>query len=246
MKINKIVKLKNGKYKLYFDDNIVLTTYDDVILKYNLLYYNDIDYDTYLKLVEDNNFFKFLNKAINYLSKRLRSEKEIIIYLQKRTNDFVLIDSIVHILKDKGLIDDNKFCKAYINDKLNLSNCGIFKIKRELINLGVEEYIIDEHVKQIDFKVDHNKIEKIIKKKFLCNHKYSENFLKQKILNEMVGLGYEKNDVLEILNDYDYDDDEIYNKEYNKIYNRLKNKYQENELDFQVRRRLLAKGFKKK
>ena len=37
MKISKIKKLSNGKYKIKFDDMSEITTWDEVILKENLL-----------------------------------------------------------------------------------------------------------------------------------------------------------------------------------------------------------------
>ena len=43
MKINKIKK-KGGIYKIYLDDKVI-NTYDEVILKYNLLYKQTLDED---------------------------------------------------------------------------------------------------------------------------------------------------------------------------------------------------------
>ena len=45
MKIEKIKKLKSGKYKLELDNDQSIITYDDVILKNNLLYNKEIDND---------------------------------------------------------------------------------------------------------------------------------------------------------------------------------------------------------
>ena len=43
MKIEKIKKLSNNKYKLVFVDNDSLTLYEDVILDNNILFKKDID-----------------------------------------------------------------------------------------------------------------------------------------------------------------------------------------------------------
>ena len=42
MKIEKIQKLKNNKYKIILENNDVINTYDDVILNNNLLFNKDI------------------------------------------------------------------------------------------------------------------------------------------------------------------------------------------------------------
>ena len=244
MKIEKIVKLKSGKYKIYLDIDEILITYDDVILKNDLLFHKEINENVYLRIKEESRYYELLNSCIKLISKRLRSEKELKKYLENKTLDIYLIDNIISDLKQQKLINDNRFAQAYINDKINMSNNGILKIKNDLYNLGINEDIINEEINKLDIKVDENKLEKIILKKMKMNHKYSNTFLKQKILNEMINLGYEKNDVIRIFDKYIYDDKEIYKKEYNKIYNKLKRKYQGSELEYQVKQKMFSKGFK--
>ena len=43
MKIIKFKKDKNNIYKIYFDDDVVISLYDDVIVKYNLLVNKEMD-----------------------------------------------------------------------------------------------------------------------------------------------------------------------------------------------------------
>lgn len=243
MKIEKIVKLKSGKYKIVLDNNEQITIYDDVILNNNLLFHKEIDNDIYEKIKEENNYYELLNSSIKYISKRLRSEKEIKIYLEKKTNDIYLIDSIIDNLKIHKLIDDRNFSRAYINDKLNLTNTGILKIKKDLENLGVDYEIIEEECNKIDIKKDNNKLEKMIIKKIKANHKYSNKMLKEKILNDMINLGYDYESIINIYDKYEYSDQDIYNREYQKIYNKLKNKYQGLELELNIKEKLYSKGF---
>ena len=243
MKIEKIVKLKSGKYKIFLDNNEQITTFDDVILNNNLLFHKEIDNDIYVKIKEENNYYELLNSSIKYISKRLRSEKEIKIYLEKKTTDIYLIDSIIDNLKSQKLIDDRNFSRAYINDKLNLTNTGILKIKKDLHNLGVDPEIIEEECSRIDIKKDNNKLEKMIIRKIKTNHKYSNKMLKEKILNDMTNLGYDYESIINIYDKFEHNDEDIYNREYQKIYNKLKNKYQGRELELNIKKKLYSKGF---
>lgn len=243
MKIEKIIKLKSGKYKIFLDNNEQITTFDDVILNNNLLFHKEIDNDIYVKIKEENNYYELLNSSIKYISKRLRSEKEIKIYLEKKTTDIYLIDSIIDNLKSQKLIDDRNFSRAYINDKLNLTNTGILKIKKDLHNLGVDPEIIEEECSRIDIKKDNNKLEKMIIRKIKTNHKYSNKMLKEKILNDMTNLGYDYESIINIYDKFEHNDEDIYNREYQKIYNKLKNKYQGRELELNIKKKLYSKGF---
>ena len=243
MKIEKIIKLKSGKYKIFLDNNEQITTFDDVILNNNLLFHKEIDNDIYVKIKEENNYYELLNSSIKYISKRLRSEKEIKIYLEKKTTDIYLIDSIIDNLKSQKLIDDRNFSRAYINDKLNLTNTGILKIKKYLHNLGVDPEIIEEECSRIKKKKDNNKLEKMIIRKIKTNHKYSNKMLKEKILNDMTNLGYDYESIINIYDKFEHNDEDIYNREYQKIYNKLKNKYQGRELELNIKKKLYSKGF---
>ena len=245
MKIEKIVKLKNGKYKLYLDSKDIITTYDEVILKNNLLFNKEIDNELYSKIINENNYYELLNSCIKRISKRLRSEKEIKNYLEQKTNDIHLIEYIINELKQKNYINDLLFTKAYLSDKLTLTNSGINKIKSELYNLGIEEEIINDVVENNNIKNDYKKLENMIKKKIKLNNKYSNNYLKQKILNDMINLGYDREEIINIIDQNIKDDKDIYEKEYKKLYEKLKKKYQGKELEYQINQRLYRKGFTK-
>ena len=239
MKIEKIVKQKSGKYKLIFDEGNSLLTYDDIVLNYNLLFHKEIDMDTYHQIENDTVYFQLLNNAIKYLSRRFRSKWEIRKYLEKKTKDSYLVDTIVN-----DLIDDYRFAKAYINDKLQFSNCGILKIKRELSYLGVDEEIVEDVCNNLQFNMNNDKLKKIIAKKIATNHKYSASYLKQKILNDLINMGFERKEILDILDSYNFDDSSNKEKEYLRLYHKLERKYQGKELESQINRLLKVKGFK--
>ena len=132
MKINKIVKLKNNKYKIYTDCDIIVT-YDDIILKYNILYKKELNKEELNDIVKDTKKYDDYNDAIKYISKKRRSEYEIKKYfLEKKIS--IDIDVAMNKLKSLGLIDDIGYCAAYINDKLLFSNDSILELFKILFN----------------------------------------------------------------------------------------------------------------
>ena len=241
MNIEKIIKLKNNKYKIVFDDHEI-TTYDNVILDNNLLYKKNIDKENYDKIIKDTNYYDIYNKCVKSILKKRKSEKEIKEYLDKFNIDNK--DKIISKLKEINLINDRDFTRAYINDKIYLSKCGINKIKNDLINLGIDIIIINEELSNIDKSIFQDLLEKQVLKKIKNNTKYSNYQLKQKILNEMINLGYEKEDILSIIDVNIISDNEILEKEFNKIYNKLKTKYSGYELNQKIKQKLTIKGFK--
>ena len=115
-----------------------------------------------------------------------------------------VIDSAICNLLNNGYLDDNRFAKAFIKDKLSFTNKGDYKIRMELSQYGVDSNIIEENMAMIDDDVIVNKIRKIIDKDISNNNKYHGQELKNKIYNHLITQGYSKEKVIEIINLYDF------------------------------------------
>lgn len=242
MKINKFKKIGSNKYKIYFD-NESLIVYEDVILKYNLLYKKDIDNDLLIEINKENYKSSIYDVSIKYISVRMRSKKELEEYLKKKKYDQKDIEETIKRLQSQDLLNDEKFAKSYINDKLYLTNYGLTKIKNDLLKLGVEEYIINVIVNNIDLQVINDKLSKIIDKELKINSKLPTNKLNNKIINRCINLGYNYEDILNILNDKNIEGNSNIEYDYKKIYEKYKNKYDEYKLNAVIKSKLYQKGY---
>lgn len=243
MKIEKLKKLPSGKYKIIFDNDEKLITYDDVIIKNKLLYNKEIDDEVLEEVNIDTQFYNIYDKALKYIVKRKRSIKEIREYLSKFVLEEENINSIIETFKDNGLLNDIGFAKSYIADKVYLSNIGPNKIKDELLKHGIDEYIIDDLLDKIPIEVLTEKLKKIITKKINNNHNKSNYMLKQKLVYDLSNNGFDKEMIIDIFDKLSTDDKKIIELEYNKIYNKLSKKYQGSELNNKIKQKLYQKGF---
>lgn len=243
MKIEKLKKTSNGKYKVYLDNNEVINTYDEVILKNNLLFHKEVDIELLNELSKDNDYYELYNKCLILINKKLRSEKEIREYLAKYTSKESDIDSIINKLKEIGLINDIEYVKAYISDRINLSSDGPLKIANDLSKHDIDYSIINTYIEDIDQEVVDEKIKKYISKKITGNTKYSSYMIKNKIISELLNNGYKEDDIIRILNNYDISSN--IDKEFSKQYKLLAKKYSGNELIIKLKNKLYQKGFKK-
>lgn len=243
MKIKKIKKLSNGKYNLLMDDNSKIIAYDEVIINNNLLYNNEIDSDLLNKINNENSFYKIYNKVIKLFSVRLRSEHEITDYLNNNNINENEQKKIIDLLKLNNLINDNLFVKSYIYDKINLSNYGPNKIKRDLLNYNIDDSIINSEIENIDKNLIINKIDKLVNKKINSNNKYSNYILKQKLIIYLIDLGFDKDDIVLVLNNYDFYDDDLIYKNYDKLYKKLSQKYSDKILYQKIKEKLYRMGF---
>lgn len=96
-----------------------------------------------------DNFQTLLNSAYFYLKFRLRTKKEIRIYLLKKSSKFKIdektVDQVIKHLEEIGLIDDKKFISAFVEQRKILKPKGEFVLRGELLKLGIEKDMLDEY-----------------------------------------------------------------------------------------------------
>jgi len=243
MKIEKIKKLNSGKYKIELDDDNKIVTYDDVILKHNLLFHKEIDSSILNELNTDTKYYDIYNKCLKYIGRRLRSEKEMLNYLDKFTLEENDKNKIIEDLKKINLINDLNFTKAYISDRIYLSNDGIEKIKKDLTFHNIDINVIEEEITKIDEQIIKEKLTKLINKKIKNNHKDSNYIMRKKIYNDMINLGYHSDMINEVYNSLESNSDNNLNKEFDKWYKKLSLKEDSDNLYLKIRQKLYQKGY---
>lgn len=241
MEITKFKKLKNSQYEVVID-NTPYKLYDDIILKYNLLTNKSIDLKLLNQILDDNTEYDAYYQSLKYINIKMRTKKEINDYLIKKGYDKKQIDKTINKLDNNNLFNNKIYLTSYINDQINLTNNGPYKILNNLIKLGFNEEEINTY---LDFDLDiwQTKINKYIDKKTKLNHKFSNNELKRKLNNDLSNLGYQHNLINESLSSINFDDTESFNKSADKIYDKLKKKYQEPKLSYYFRSKMYNLGY---
>lgn len=241
MKIKKYIKVGSNKYKVILSDDTSLVLYEDVILKFNLLLEKEIK-DLNLVL-SYNEKFSLYDKVLGYISKRIRCEKEIRNYLSKHTSNQDDIDNIINKLYENNILNKENYIKSYINDKIYLSLDGPNKIKNDLINLGFDNYLIEDELVIFTKELIVERINKYINKELKRNSK-SLIVFKNKMLVNLSNLGYLKSDILSCLNNITVEEDNLKEKEIEKLRKKYSRKYEGFELDMIIKRKLYEKGYR--
>lgn len=234
MKINKYKKVGKNKYKVYFDNNEIIL-FEDVILKYDLLLLKDVSLELLDKIIDENKFYEAYDMSLNYIETKMRNKSEIIKYLKRKDYSDELINKVISKLVDLKILDDKLYIQAFINDKINLSNDGPYKIKKSLLELEFNENDIDNYLNNFDESIWENKLIKIVnKKKKIMDNKSYYMFI-TKLKNDLFNLGYDKYMIDNILVNIKYESDAL-----EKDYNRALKKYNDKN---KIINYLLRKGY---
>ena len=245
MKIKSYKKIKNNCYQISFqgkEEDIVL--FDDIILKYDLLLKKEISEQELQAILKENFSMSCYYKAISYISKKNVCKKEIRDYLKRNHFANIMIESTIQLLEEKNLIDEAMYLEAFIHDQVTLTSNGPKKIMKKLLDLEFSEDVIKKHLNMISHEVWMERLESLISKKVKANHKDGAQKIKEKILYFCKNEGYEKEEVLRILDTIEFPKNEdALEKEAMKLYNKYSCKYKGVELFYQIKGRLMNKGF---
>lgn len=195
MRITKIVRIgKEDKFAIFIDDKLELTLKAEVILDVGIKTNQEIDAQKLAEIKTIDSNHKFMNLALNYVSKRLKTESETKNYLKKKGAGVEIISKIMKRLKELDLINDDHYVKSYIHDHTTLS---IYSKKRIMYELKKKQIALDiiERSLNNDQISDIDSLKKIIQQKRQIP-KYQDNL---KLMQYLVRIGFNYQDVKEAL-----------------------------------------------
>ena len=203
--------------------------------------YKKLNGNKYQVILEDNSKINLYEDVI--LEKELLLKKEIYNYLIKKSYQEEDINKTIDKLIKNGYINDEYYSKCYINDRINLSLDGPIKIKKYLDSLDISNLVYDKYLDEFNKELVYLRINKYLEKQLKVNKK-SIYIFKNKMLINLINLGYETSDINYCLMNINVDNqDELKEKEKEKLYKKLSRKYTGIELDRKVKEKLYQKGF---
>ena len=144
---------KNGNSYLvtFLDDSVTL--YDDVIVRHELLLKKKLSDKEYEEILKENMALASYYEGVSYLSKKERTEKEVVSYLKKKDYSKESIDKTITRLKKENLLNESRYVGCFFKDAVKFSSDGPEKLKRKLLDLGIQEDLIEKELSCIDDNV---------------------------------------------------------------------------------------------
>ena len=148
-------------------------------------------------------FEKFYNKALKFLSYRPRSEKEIRDKLKKKKASEETINKIILRLKENNFINDEEFVKWWIEQRTTFKPRSFRLIKMELKQKGVSNDLIEKVIDDLRLTIDDLKSAKKLIQKRLSRYKNLPREKKfQKIARFLSSRGFDYDIIKEIFKSY--------------------------------------------
>ena len=95
-------------------------------------------------------FLKCKDCAFYYINKRRHTKKELIDKLIKKEYDVSVAMEVADYLEEAQYIDDSDYARRFILDAMRIKKHGLVRIKRDLVQKGVDRQIIDSVIENLE------------------------------------------------------------------------------------------------
>ena len=182
-------KNKN-RCNLYLDGDFAVGVSLETVMKYRLKVGMEIDKQEFFDLVKEDDKIEALNKAVSYVSKTLKTKKQVKTYLENKGYDEEIIWYCIDKLKEYNYINDTEYAKRYIES--TSKNQGKRLIEYKLMMKGLKKADVSEAYEQSSVSSKENATE--IATKYLKNkEKTKENLAKA--YRYLIGKGFSHEEV---------------------------------------------------
>lgn len=253
-KITRVTTQKKNKnrFNIYIDrgqgESYGFSVDEDIMIEYMLRKGMELDESLIKTLVEKDNFHKVFTLALNYLSYRMRSEKEIRVYLLDKEVEEEKIAYVIDRLKQEGYLDDQEFANSLVRTRILTSSKGPLLVKKELIEKGISLTMADEALTYYPYEAQLEKASKWVEKKLRMDGKKSFRQQLQSTKQTLLQKGFSQDVIKEVMEEKESDKDEnaewdavVYNGE--KALRKYSSKAEGYELKQKVKGALYRKGF---
>ncbi|SER05160.1 regulatory protein [Virgibacillus subterraneus] len=245
-------KKRKNRFNIFLDEGqgekYGFSVDEAVLIEHKLRKDLDLDDTTIATLIQKDTLHKSYTLAINFLSYRMRTKKEIYDYLVKKEVDEEHITKIMDKLLDEGLIDDKQFADSFVRTRIQTASKGPMLVKKELMDKGVSKLIASEAVDLFTYEEQHVKATKWVEKKLNTSKSNSFKQQVQQLQSTLMQKGFTQDVIKDVLADVqeEKNDDAEWDaivKQGEKLLRKHQQKFEGYELRNKMKEALYRKGF---
>ena len=188
---------RNNKIHIFLNDEYSLTVDSTYWFSSGWCVKKEIDEDELLELKEEIENRRAFNSALDLLSIRSHSKKELVMKLRRKYSQ----DS-AELAAEKaaglGLLDDESFAEMYARELFERKKYGVSRIKNELRLKGISNQIIESTLSSLDIDAKESIIS-LIERKYA--RKLGDEKGRKNIIASLQRLGYSYSDIMSALHE---------------------------------------------
>lgn len=197
--VTKLTPQRNKKFvNVYLDGKFEFGIDLDNLYKFGIKVEKNFSQEEIDEIIHAANFNKTLNKLLNFATLRPRSYKEINDWFFKKKTEKQIQEKLISKLEKLGLLDDEKFAKWWIRQRIEFKPRSKRALKFELLKKGISSNVIDSVLRNTE--IDELELaKKLTETKLRSLERYDDEVRKKKLTNFLMGKGFSWNIVKEVL-----------------------------------------------
>jgi regulatory protein len=158
---------KNRKrVNVYLDGKFAFGIDLENLMKFGLKVKQELEEREIEEIVKKANFQKTYNRLARFVTLRPRSKKEIEDWLKKKKIHKSLHNKLFNRLNRLGLVDDKKFARWWVEQRLNFRPRAKRILAYELRKKGVDKNIIEDVFSEVEIDEERIALKLLEKKKY--------------------------------------------------------------------------------
>jgi regulatory protein len=153
------------------------------------------------QLVKKANYAKTSDKLLRFATLRPRSEKEIRLWFAKHKVHESIHEKLLNKLKHLELLDDEKFAKWWVEQRIQFKSKSKREIIQELKYKGISKIVIDETLSSASYEEDKHARDLLSKKAYKWQ-KLDESVTRRKMIEYLSRKGFDWDVTIKVVDSY--------------------------------------------
>jgi regulatory protein len=214
MKITAVEPQKKNphRFNVFLDGKFAFGADEDTIVAQRLVVGKEIDQQNLPNILFEAEIGQLLIKLYGLFSVRQRSEKEVRDYLKRisfkrelkgdEKLSEIVTERLIETLKEKGMINDEEFAKAWVDSRRRSKKKGMQAIKVELMKKGISREIINDKLQMINEDDEKSLAQEALEKKVRVWRNLDGMEFKKKGIEFLIRKGFEYETAKEVVENY--------------------------------------------
>ena len=190
---------RNNKIHIFIDEEYSLTVDSEYWHTSEWCRVKEIDEEDLEALREDIEMRRAWLNALDLISMRSHSEKELVMKLRRKYSQNIA-EAVAHKASALGLIDDEAFAEMYAKELIERKKYGIARVKNELRLKGISSHIIESVLLSLDIDGKESIIN-LVERKY--SHKLSDEKGRKQVIAALQRRGFSFSDIRAALSEFD-------------------------------------------
>lgn len=202
-RITSIKPQRNKKrVNIYLDGKFAFGIDLENFVKLRLRVEQELSEEDVEKIVKEAEFQKTLDKLLRFSMTRPRSKKEVADWFRRKKVHESMHEKLFDKLKHFELLDDDKFAKWWVEQRLAFSKKSLRVIKQELAIKGISKDAVEDALAQENVD-EGKKMMEVLAKKAYRWEKLSERERRQKMSEYLLRQGFGWEEVSSVIDDFE-------------------------------------------